>query len=106
MRNRHPGPTPFIQQTPNLTCQFRRKQVSSLPAPEPRVAGGPRVRILLPPAASPLQTRRSGAHSGDDRRGANIASELSDGGPRVRIHLPPPVSQLRTGLPPLQSSAG
>jgi hypothetical protein len=25
---------------PNLTCQFRRKQMSSLPATEPRVAGG------------------------------------------------------------------
>ena len=56
MRNRHPGPTQFIQQTPNLTCQFRRKQVSSLPAPEPRVAGGPRVRILLPPARSQQRT--------------------------------------------------
>jgi hypothetical protein len=38
--NRHRSPTPFIQQPPNLTCQFRRKQMSPLPAPEPRAAGG------------------------------------------------------------------
>src|ERR1700730_13471488 len=37
MRNRHRRPTPFIQQLTNFTCQFHRKLLSFLSAPEPRL---------------------------------------------------------------------
>src|SRR4051794_20739293 len=54
--------------------------------------GGPRVRILLPPAAGQRRTRLIAP------RAASTAMTLFDGGPMVRILLPPARSQVRTSL--------
>jgi hypothetical protein len=61
--------------------------------------GGPRVRILLPPAAGQRRTRLIAP------RAASTAMTLFDGGPMVRILLPPPAS-LRTPGPTEEGIGG